>query len=116
VVPSLYEGFGLPAAEAMACGKPLVATTGGALPEIVGSAAELVPPANAQALAEAVAGLLRRPAYAKELGRRARERITTHFTWDQAARRTAEVYRELAAENTVGCVPGEQGHRCEPSS
>ncbi|MCF8029689.1 MAG: glycosyltransferase family 4 protein [Desulfohalobiaceae bacterium] len=116
VVPSLYEGFGLPAAEAMACGKPLVATTGGALPEIVGSAGELVPPANAQALAQAVAGLLRRPGYAEGLGRRARQRIADHFTWDQAARKSAEVYRGLAAESPVGSLPGKQGQRCEPSS
>src|SRR4030042_5568574 len=56
--PSLYEGFGLPAAEAMACGTPVIATTGGALPEVVGDAGMLVPPANADALAAAIRHLL----------------------------------------------------------
>jgi len=50
VVPSLYEGFGLPAAEAMACGVPLISTSGGALPEVVGDAGIIVPPADASAL------------------------------------------------------------------
>jgi glycosyltransferase involved in cell wall biosynthesis len=95
VVPSLYEGFGLPAVEAMACGKPLVATTGGALPEVVGDAGELVPPADAGALAEAVGRILRGPEYANDLARRARERVERHFTWDSAARNIEAVYRGL---------------------
>lgn len=95
-VPSLYEGFGLPAAEAMACGKPLVSTTGGALPEIVGDAGELVPTADSQALASALGKLLRHPDYARRLGRRARERIERHFTWASAASGLEEVYFHLA--------------------
>ncbi len=98
VVPSLYEGFGLPAVEAMACGKPLVSTTGGALPEVVGDAGELVPPADAGALAEATGRILRRPEYAGELARRARQRVEHNFTWDCAARRMEAVYRGLLAE------------------
>jgi len=98
VVPSLYEGFGLPAVEAMACGRPLVSTTGGALPEVVGDAGELVPPADAAALAEATGRILRQPEYAGELARRARQRVEHSFTWDCAAKRMEAVYHGLLAE------------------
>ena len=61
VVPSEYEGFGLPAAEAMACGVPVVATDGGALPEVVGDAGLVVPAKDAKALAGAMGRLLADP-------------------------------------------------------
>ena len=95
VVPSLYEGFGLPAVEAMACGRPLVSTTGGALPEVVGDAGELVPPADSWSLAGAIGRLLRDPGYAAELAGRARQRVEQHFTWHCAAKQTEAVYRRL---------------------
>ncbi len=94
VVPSLFEGFGLPAAEAMACGLPVVATTGGALPEVVGDAGLLVPPAKSSALAAAIGELLDNPGARDRLGRRGRERVTGTFDWDAAAKQTADVYRE----------------------
>lgn len=94
VVPSLYEGFGLPAGEAMACGVPLISTTGGALPEVVGDAGLLVPPADADALAGALNDLLGDAARAQTLGRAGYERAHKHFTWEQAARATVQVYRE----------------------
>lgn len=94
VVPSIYEGFGIPAGEAMACGVPVISTTGGALPEVVGDAGVLVPPADPAALLQAIEGLLDHPARALALGRKGYERVQHHFTWQNAAQKTAAVYRE----------------------
>ena len=60
IVPSVYEGFGLPAGEAMACGVPVVSTDGGALPEVVGDAGVIVPVKNIDALVEAIDALVAR--------------------------------------------------------
>jgi glycosyltransferase involved in cell wall biosynthesis len=95
VVPSLYEGFGLPAGEAMACGVPVVSTTGGALPEVVGDAGILVPPANHHALAKAIGSLCTDHHLAQRLGRAGYERVTTHFTWKAAAQKCVDVYRQV---------------------
>jgi glycosyltransferase involved in cell wall biosynthesis len=94
VVPSLYEGFGLPAGEAMACGLPVISTRGGALPEVVGDAGILVPPADPDALARAIIDLLDHPAKAEALGRAGYERVHRLFTWEKAAQKTVAVYRE----------------------
>lgn len=96
-VPSLYEGFGFPAAEAMACELPVVATTAGALPEVVGrdGAGLLVPPRNASALAEALRSLLVNPSLRTTMGQAARRRILECFTWEKAARQMVEIYREV---------------------
>ncbi len=101
VVPSIYEGFGLPAAEAMACGAPVIATTGGALPEVVGDAGILVPPANPQALAEAISGLLHNPEELRRFGELGRKRILRMFSWQDAARHTVEVYREANSDSKL---------------
>jgi glycosyltransferase involved in cell wall biosynthesis len=101
VVPSLYEGFSLPAAEAMACGIPLVATTGGALPEVVGNAGVLAEPGDAHALATAIASVLDSESLASDLGRLGRERVLERFTWRQAALRMEEVY--TAARGSSPC-------------
>lgn len=99
-VPSLYEGFSLPAVEAMASGTALVASDTGALPEVVGRdgrSGVLVPPGDVAALADAVGGLLRDPARRAALGTAGRERAEERFSWHATARGTAEVYREAIA-------------------
>jgi len=88
VVPSLYEGFSLPAIEAMACGVPLVATTGGALPEVVGTDGEtglLVPPDDPEALAGGSGGSWTTPPWPRSWGR-GRARVLGRFTWEATAR------------------------------
>ncbi len=102
VVPSIYEGFGLPAGEAMACRVPVVSTTGGALPEVVGDAGVLVPPGDAQALARAIAGLLDDPQRRETLARAGYERVRRHFTWRNTAERVVEVYREAIEDSRLG--------------
>jgi glycosyltransferase involved in cell wall biosynthesis len=92
VVPSLYEGFGLPAGEAMACGVPVVSTTGGALPEVVGDAGILVPPGDPHALAKAIARICDHPHRAQTLCQAGYQRVMTHFTWEAAARKTVAAY------------------------
>lgn len=95
VVPSLYEGFGLPVGEAMACGIPVISTTGGALPEVAGDAAVLVPPGDPGALARAITTLLDHPEKADQLGRAGYQRVLNHFTWENAAKKTVAAYREV---------------------
>ena len=99
VVSSLYEGFGLPAGEAMACGVPVISTTGGALPEVVGDAGLLVPPEDHQALAAAIAKLLDNPSRAAALGRAGYARVQKQFTWQRAAEKTVAAYREVIRDH-----------------
>jgi glycosyltransferase involved in cell wall biosynthesis len=94
VIPSIYEGFGLPAAEAMACGVPVVSTTAGALPEVVGDAGILVPSADTKALAEAISALVVSPNKRKHLSEMGRKRIVQMFNWRNTAQRTVDVYAE----------------------
>ncbi|MBB1257901.1 glycosyltransferase family 4 protein [Streptomyces alkaliterrae] len=111
-VPSLYEGFSLPAAEAMATGTPLVATTGGAIPEVAGRDGETclaVPPGDAGALAQALTRLLADGGLRRRIGAAGRERVLARFTWRQAALGTVERYRE-ALEASRG-VHGARGGR-----
>jgi glycosyltransferase involved in cell wall biosynthesis len=101
VVPSLYEGFSLPAIEAMACGVPLVATTGGALPEVVGEdgdTALLVPPGDSDALAGAIRRALDDPELRDRIGAAGRQRVIERWTWRHTATGTVEQYRALLAE------------------
>ena len=96
VVPSLYEGFGFPAAEAMSCELPVVSSTAGALPEVVGNdgAGILVPARDAPALAKAIRRLLEDPELRRQMGQAGRRRVVNLFTWENAARQMVEVYRE----------------------
>jgi glycosyltransferase involved in cell wall biosynthesis len=117
-VPSLYEGFSLPAAEAMAIGTPLVATTGGAIPEVAGPDGETclaVPPGDAYALAAALGRLLADPPLRRRLGAAGRERVLARFTWQQAALGTAQRYREAidGAARPVGVRPRDLGVKAE---
>lgn len=99
-VPSLYEGFSLPAAEAMATGTPLVATTGGAIPEVTGPDGETclaVPPGDAGALAAALGRLLGDAGLRARLGAAGRDRVLARFTWAKAAEGTVARYREAIA-------------------
>lgn len=104
VCPSLYEGFGFPAAEAMACGVPVVSTTGGALPEVVGDAGLLVPPRDSDALADAIEQLLHNPKLCAELGTRGRNRVISRFSWTSAAKSYVALYRRVIrdAHRTYG--------------
>jgi glycosyltransferase involved in cell wall biosynthesis len=94
VIPSLYEGFGMPAGEAMACGVPVISTSGGALPEVVGDAGVLVPPADAEALRQAIVALLDDPERRTRLGEAGLARVKSSLTWRHAAEKTVQVYRE----------------------
>ncbi len=95
VVPSMYEGFGLPLGEAMACRVPVICTTGGALPEVAGDAAKLVPPGDAKALEKAIIELLDDENQREALASRGYKRVTTQFTWEKCAIRTVQVYQEV---------------------
>jgi len=107
-VPSLYEGFSLPAIEAMACGVPLVATTGGALPEVVGTSEEtglLVPPNDPEALAHMIKRALDDAELRARIGAAGRARVLQNFTWRQTAVGTVENYRMLLEDKAAGRVP-----------
>jgi glycosyltransferase involved in cell wall biosynthesis len=100
VVPSLYEGFSLPAVEAMACGVPLVCTTGGALPEVAGRhghTALLVPPNDPGALAAAIGRALDDGGLRRRLADAGRERVVERYSWRATAEATVEQYREAIA-------------------
>jgi glycosyltransferase involved in cell wall biosynthesis len=97
VSPSLYEGFGLPAAEALACGTPVVATTAGALGEIVedGVSGLLVPPGQAEPLAEAIRRLLEDPEGCRAMGEAGSRHIRERFSWRRTAEETLALYDEV---------------------
>ncbi len=97
LVPSLYEGFGFPVLEAMACGAPVVAAATSSLPEVAGRAALLVPPTDAEALAHAARLLLTQPALADTL--RARGPVqAARFRWERCAAETVALYRLVAEQ------------------
>jgi glycosyltransferase involved in cell wall biosynthesis len=103
-VPSLYEGFSLPAVEAMACAAPLVTTDAGALPEVVGDTAGLrVRAGDVDELTAALALVLDNPALGEQLGRAGRRRVEEHFTWRTTAQRTADWYADVLRSTGRPC-------------
>ncbi|SDY14100.1 Glycosyltransferase involved in cell wall bisynthesis [Modestobacter sp. DSM 44400] len=103
-IPSLYEGFSLPAVEAMACATPLVTTDAGALPEVVGShAAVQVPAGDVGQLAGALQLVLDHPSLQEQLGRAGRTRVLGAYTWRRTAQRTADWYAEVLDRRTARC-------------
>jgi glycosyltransferase involved in cell wall biosynthesis len=90
--PSLYEGFGIPVLEAMACGTPVVTSRGGGTEEVAGGAAVLVDPLDEESIAAGIAEALARREELRALGL---ERVRA-FSWDESARRTVDVYREVS--------------------
>ena len=101
VSPSVYEGFGFPAGEALSCGVPLVATDGGSLPEVVGDAGIVVPHSNPPALARAIDGLLRDEERRADMSVKARQHILDNFKWERCARDVVQLYRQTIAAQKV---------------
>jgi glycosyltransferase involved in cell wall biosynthesis len=95
VVPSLYEGFGLPAGEAMACAVPVISTTGGALPEVVGPAGIQVPAGSSESLVEAITELFEDEQKRQHLGQLGRQRILDKFCWNVAAKQMTSYYQQV---------------------
>jgi glycosyltransferase involved in cell wall biosynthesis len=109
VVPSLYEGFSIPAVEAMACATPLVATTGGALPEVVGDDAVLVKPGDPAEMADALESLFDDEARRHAIGEAGRRRIETSYTWRRVAESMVEVYRDAIERKRAATAAGGSG-------
>ena len=98
VVPSLYEGFSIPAIEALSCGAPLIATTGGALPEVAGPHLETclaVPPGDSLALANQIEFAFENPEICKQVGHAGRQRVIEKWSWRESAITTANHCRDL---------------------
>jgi glycosyltransferase involved in cell wall biosynthesis len=100
VIPSLEEGFGIPAAEAMGCEVPVVATDAGGLPEVVehGVTGLVVPRGDSAALATAIGSLLDDPERRRRMGIAGRQRALRLFDWDRTAEQLEEVYRRIGAQ------------------
>jgi glycosyltransferase involved in cell wall biosynthesis len=99
VIPSLEEGFGIPAAEAMGCEVAVVASDAGGLPEVVenGVTGLVVPRGDANALAQAIGSLLADPQRRRRMGQAGRARALRLFDWDRSAEQFEEIYREVAS-------------------
>ena len=98
--PSLYEGFGLPVLEAMACGTPVVTSNGSSLPEVAGEAAILVNPNNINEITSAMQRVLEDPELANDLRQRGLEQAA-QFTWEKTAHETIAVYEKVLGEKLL---------------
>jgi glycosyltransferase involved in cell wall biosynthesis len=114
VVPSLYEGFSLPAVEHMASGTPLVVSRTGALPEVVGDAAVQVAPGDAEALAAALRGLHDSAEWRGRLGRAAWHRVQERYAWPAVAKATADRYAAAIAQHADPSSPPRSAHKHRP--
>ncbi len=114
VVPSLYEGFSLPAVEHMASGTPLVASRTGALPEVTGDTACLVTPGDAEDLAATLRRLQDSPAERERLAAAAFERVQQRFAWPAVARATVAEYRRAIAARAAAVAPSPGAARVHP--
>ncbi|WP_062058137.1 glycosyltransferase family 4 protein [Cellvibrio sp. OA-2007] len=99
IVPSLYEGFGLPAAEAMACGVPLICSDGGALPEVVGNAARLVRAGSVEDLQQALTELLSNASAREQLGAQGRAHILQQLSWVCVAKKMEHFYYQTLTQS-----------------
>jgi glycosyltransferase involved in cell wall biosynthesis len=107
VVPSLYEGFSIPAVEAMACATPLIASRAGALPEVVGddgTTGVLVAPGDPAELADALGALFDDDERRQAIGAAGRRRVETSYTWRAVAEAMVEVYRDAIAKTAAAKV------------
>jgi glycosyltransferase involved in cell wall biosynthesis len=109
VFPSLYEGFGLPPLEAMASGTPVVTSNVSALPEIVGDAAILVDPEQADSIADGVIRVLSDESFRADLVRKGLARAR-QFSWDRSVRRTWDIYGRFAASSRSRIWPSPSTH------
>ncbi len=100
VFPSRYEGFGLPPLEAMACGVPVVTTTAGSLPEVMGSAGYLLPPDDTRTIGAAILTIVVEPSVHDDLRARGLAQAA-RFSWEKTARETAQVYAEVASQSAA---------------
>jgi glycosyltransferase involved in cell wall biosynthesis len=92
IIPSLYEGFGFAAIEAMACGVPLISTSGGALPEVIKDAGIIIPPKNVKEIYNSIDLLLSSPDKAKDFAEKALKRANSKFSWEAVAKKLEKVY------------------------
>jgi glycosyltransferase involved in cell wall biosynthesis len=103
VLPSLYEGFGLPVVEAMACGTPVITSRNGSLSEVSGAAAEFIEPTSVESIAEALWCVLNDPNRQAELSHHGLAHAA-QYSWDVAAERTRAVYRQVTGANSAVIV------------
>ncbi len=94
IIPSLYEGFGFAAIEAMACGVPLISSSGGALPEVIKDTGIIIPPKNVKEIYNSVDFLLSSPHIAKELAEKGLQRANSKFSWVAIAKKLEKVYHK----------------------
>ena len=105
VLPSLYEGFGLPVLEAMACGTPVVASNSSSIPEVGGDAARYFDPTDAEAIIEATGSVLRNATLREEMRSQGPAQVA-QFSWKRAAQETLTIYRQVTSQTRLPVPPG----------